>query len=97
MTITLHRPSVDQADELLRTLAPSEQPFWQTTPCPTWCQAEHLDADHPDDRDGASCRLSARSGTYGGTSNQEQPKSANLNEAASVSAGQKVGRQGLEP
>ncbi|MBF4563300.1 hypothetical protein ITJ43_14290 [Microbacterium sp. VKM Ac-2870] len=27
-----------------------ERPSWLTEPCPSWCQADHQDQDHPDDR-----------------------------------------------
>ncbi|MGC5012995.1 DUF6907 domain-containing protein [Streptosporangium sp. DT93] len=33
------------------TPAPADgRPFWQTMPCPDWCEALHQDKDHPDDR-----------------------------------------------
>ncbi|MFI6513613.1 DUF6907 domain-containing protein [Streptosporangium sp. NPDC050855] len=42
--------------EHTRTGQPSEpvpvkgRPFWQTAPCPAWCEALHRDKDHPGDR-----------------------------------------------
>lgn len=30
--------------------APGARPYWQTKPCPPWCEVVHRDDDHHDDR-----------------------------------------------
>jgi hypothetical protein len=29
----------------------TNRPSWATAPCPAWCEAEHDEDDHPDDRE----------------------------------------------
>jgi hypothetical protein len=36
----------------------SQRPSWQVDPCPSWCVGEHLESDHPDDRQHRSASFS---------------------------------------
>lgn len=50
--VRAERAAADRTElaEILAALPAKPRPFWQAAACPAWCDLDHNDTDHPDDR-----------------------------------------------